>query len=121
MDERLRDVEGDVTTLKDWRKSTVDPWINEDKLSHSSIRDFITEFRSTEKVTAKLNDERHKSNSSKQNVTLVIATALLALFALLTLMVAYATFRQHAFAIPFNLHSSNRIENALQSTIPNLK
>lgn len=115
MDDRLRDVEGDVVTLKDWRKTQVDPWLIKSVDFHQKIGDFVVRMEAREKMEDELQRERHETNSSKMNLMLVLATISLALFALLSLIVAYQALHQHSLLIPFDLHSSTQSEQAQQA------
>lgn len=120
MDQRLRGVEGEVGTLKDWRSRTVDPWITERKAFHVTVEKFITKLESREEVIDKLSDERHQNNSFKLNFILVVATIGLLLVGILSFWIAFQS-AKHSLLNPLILHGYSPIYADTQtSTIPPL-
>lgn len=120
MDDRLRGVEGDVGTLKDWRSRTVDPWISSGKEFRETVGSYITTLKAKEEIKEKLDDERHANNSFKLTFILVIATVGLLIVATLSLWVAFQTMK-HTLAVPLNLHGSTSVlADSEVSTIPPL-
>jgi hypothetical protein len=95
MDERVRDVEKDVSTLKDWRMRTVDPWLAISAQFHQRAGDFITSLEAREELTDKLNAERHKANTFKLNVVVALLGFLSLVFTVLLVYVTYLGTRPH--------------------------
>lgn len=118
MDERLRGVEGDVGTLKDWRHRTVDPWISSGKDFRETVGTYITSLKAQEELRQQLNDERHQANSSKLNLILAIATVGLLIVALASFYVSVQA-TKHSMLLPFN-SSMSVIETADDARIPTL-
>lgn len=122
MDQRLRDVEGDVVTLKDWRSRTVDPWISSGKEFRETVGRFITRLESQEELRQQLNDERHRTNNFKLNFILTLATIGLLLVALTSLYVSVQA-TKHSLVIFPDEHSFNAspTETAQDAVIPPLR
>lgn len=89
MDDRMRKVEGEVNILKDWRSKTVDPHIDGAETFTADMKEFVTIYKTEVKAREKLDDERHRANTFKMNLLLVVGTAFLILLGLLTLIVTY--------------------------------
>lgn len=121
MDERLRDVEGEVKTLNEWRDTTVDPWISSGKAFRDKVGGYITRLEAQEELRQNLNDERHQSNNFKLNMLVAISGILAVIFAALLVVVTYqAAHQKSILAIPPLMGQTNSIETAGEVKIPYL-
>jgi hypothetical protein len=120
MDDRLRSVEGEVHTLKDWRLRTVDPWISSGKEFRETVGEYITTLKAREAMTDRLNEERHIQNSFKLNILIVAGGLLTALFTGLLIVATYQVAHQHTFMLPHLMGSNTTVDTALRATIPPL-
>ena len=122
MDERMRDVEGDIGLLKEWRKATVDPWIREDVATHKTIKTYMDQAEARELLMDKLSQERHESNTFKMNVIIVVGTLLLVLFGAWTLFIMIQTAKHQGLLSPldFNTYAPQFAQRHEFSTIPPL-
>jgi hypothetical protein len=119
MDDRLRDVEGDVHTLKDWRARTVDPWIESGADFRKHVGAFITRLEAQEELRQQLNDERHESNTLKLNSILVIAAIMTCVFTALLVVATWQLAKQHGQLVPMQMFGSNHMtETAQEAVIP---
>ena len=120
MDDRLRSVEGEVLTLKDWRMRTVDPWISSGTEFRETVGEYITTLKAREAMSDKLNEERHAQNSFKLNILIVVAGMLTALFTGLLIIATYQVAHQHTFLFPRTIGSTTNVDTAQDARIPPL-
>lgn len=106
MDERMRNVEGDLHTLKDWRNRTVDPWIESGSEFRKGVGTFMDRLAAQEELRQQLSDERHQANSGKLNMIIAIGTILLVVFTALLAVATYQMAHQHSF---LNLPKHTRV------------
>lgn len=97
MEQRIGMAEGDIRSLQEWRTGTVEPWLRKSETFHSRTETFMTTFEATEEVRDKLNAERHRSNSMKLNVLMVIAAFLAVVFSALLALITYESAHQKSF------------------------
>lgn len=101
MEQRIAGAEGDIRSLQEWRRDTVEPWLGISRDFHSRTERFMTSFEATERVRAELDAQRHQSNSTKLNVLMVIAAFLAAVLTFFLVLVTYQASRQHVlFDLP---------------------
>lgn len=108
MDDRVRKVEGDVLTLKDWRANRVDPWLKESADFHEEFRTYMDQSIARESEREKLQDERHHSNSFKLNLVAVLISIGILFLTLIGTLIAYAALKQspHAFDDIINISNA---------------
>ena len=93
MEQRVRQVEGDVRGLKAWKEVQVDPWIKETAALNKEMKTFMDTLRAETSVREKLDDERHSSNSFKLNLMITAATVGASIAAIVGLMLSLGVLR----------------------------
>jgi hypothetical protein len=121
MEDRLRDVESDVGTLKEWRKGHVDPHISKTTVAVEDIGSYIVALKAQRNLEDKLAEERHKSNTTKLNLISALIGFIALVFAALSVWVAYQALPHHSLNL-FPPSSSQVISPRLadNAAVPNL-
>ena len=120
MDERMRDVEGDIGLLKEWRKATVDPWIREDVATHKTIQTYMDQELAKDKVKSELDTTRHQLNVEKANQSLVLLTIGLFVGTLILIFLAYLTIHPQKGFLQFHATNSDKVL-AEESILPHMR
>lgn len=123
MEDRLRGVESDVGTLKEWRTGFVDPHIRKSAKEVDDISDYIIELKAQKKVEDELADTRHQANSFKLNIIMGIIALLGLVFTALMCLFAYQQLRKTSFDFLPSLHgqlSQSVLAERQTATVPNL-
>ena len=117
MEQRITHAEGDIRSLQEWKRDKVDPWLEKSGVFHSKTEKFMTSFEATEAVRSQLAEERHRSNSLKLNVLMVIAAFLSILFSALLALISYEAAHQKSFLNVPALHVDSEQYDARRTTI----
>ena len=108
MEQRMNEAEGDIRSLQEWRRDTVDPFMRDSEVFDARSERFMTSFEATEKVRMQLAEERHKSNSFKLNVLMFLLGLLGLIFSGMLALFSYDAAHQKSFMNVPAVHVQNQ-------------
>lgn len=109
--------EGGISSLEQWRRETVNPWLETSGAFHLRTERFMTTFEATEAERMKLADLRHKSNSFKLDVLVVLIAFVGLLLTGLLVLFTYEAAHQKSFLDVPALHVDSEQYDARRTTM----